>query len=309
MQQPNSSSTPLHTSVRIVLMSMDENGNTSAYPPNLAQEFISHLLNPFGAFPFPTQSFGNHASFEDFLDHLMRTHEPRGSPPTSKETIQKLEQITIGNKEVEDKTECAICKDAFSLEDTATRLPCTHLYHPTCILKWLEMHSTCPVCRFQLPTESQESTSGSSSSEPSASSSATPTPSSTQTPPTPTPEPSAPSPTPTPNETPSTEPSTIPASIRIISIETHDEQDDEEEWEEAKCAFGRTRREECTLVNGEREFVSLTCGCTYHTECLESFLRISGELNIGSSIYEESTPFRCPTCKQNAVPVQPLDVD
>lgn len=59
-------------------------------------------------------------------------------------------------EDVAKKEECAICKDAFELNEQVQRLPCRHLYHKQCISPWLDAHNTCPVCRFELPTDDNE---------------------------------------------------------------------------------------------------------------------------------------------------------
>ncbi|KAI3697351.1 hypothetical protein L6452_30310 [Arctium lappa] len=32
-------------------------------------------------------------------------------------------------------------------------MPCKHKFHGESILPWLELHSSCPVCRYQLPSD------------------------------------------------------------------------------------------------------------------------------------------------------------
>jgi len=38
----------------------------------------------------------------------------------------------------------------FQITETVRRLPCVHIYHENCIVPWLELHGTCPVCRKTL---------------------------------------------------------------------------------------------------------------------------------------------------------------
>lgn len=51
---------------------------------------------------------------------------------------------------------CAICKDQFLVDLEVKQLPCAHMYHAECILPWLSMHNSCPVCRFKLPVDENE---------------------------------------------------------------------------------------------------------------------------------------------------------
>lgn len=46
---------------------------------------------------------------------------------------------------------CAVCKETLEAGDAAKKLPCGHFYHAGCILPWLNLRNSCPVCRYRLP--------------------------------------------------------------------------------------------------------------------------------------------------------------
>lgn len=46
---------------------------------------------------------------------------------------------------------CPICKEDFVINQEIRKLACNHLYHSDCIMPWLQINNTCPVCRHQLP--------------------------------------------------------------------------------------------------------------------------------------------------------------
>ncbi|XP_074278055.1 uncharacterized protein LOC141601658 [Silene latifolia] len=77
-----------------------------------------------------------------------------GRPPASKVAIEKLPSVVITEKDVVDeKSLCAVCKDHIEVGEEGKKLPCSHLYHGDCIIPWLGIRNTCPVCRFELPTD------------------------------------------------------------------------------------------------------------------------------------------------------------
>lgn len=83
------------------------------------------------------------------LQHLSENDPNRyGTPPAMKEAVEALPCTRI-----EVALICAVCLDDFEIGTEAKELPCRHKFHGGCILPWLELHSTCPVCRYQLPAE------------------------------------------------------------------------------------------------------------------------------------------------------------
>ncbi|KAL6522069.1 hypothetical protein OROMI_031946 [Orobanche minor] len=93
------------------------------------------------------------AEYEALLQNLAESDSGArlGAPPASKAVVEGLENVVI---EKEDKAiVCAICKDTVNVGEIAKNLPCGHGYHGECIIPWLGSRNTCPVCRFELPTD------------------------------------------------------------------------------------------------------------------------------------------------------------
>ncbi|KAK2977665.1 hypothetical protein RJ640_015662 [Escallonia rubra] len=49
--------------------------------------------------------------------------------------------------------ECSICHEDFVPRDMVNRLPCSHIFHTRCILRWLKRSNTCPLCRSKVYKE------------------------------------------------------------------------------------------------------------------------------------------------------------
>ena len=52
-----------------------------------------------------------------------------------------------------DEPSCVVCSEAFVEGCVVSRVPCGHLYHADCLLRWLYRSCTCPTCRYELPTD------------------------------------------------------------------------------------------------------------------------------------------------------------
>ena len=78
-----------------------------------------------------------------------------GPPPASKKVLETLPKIEITDQFLQQKelAECSICKEEFKKHDKVYQLPCKHVFHPDCIVPWLEQHNSCPTCRYELPTD------------------------------------------------------------------------------------------------------------------------------------------------------------
>ncbi|KAI5562260.1 hypothetical protein BDE02_15G042400 [Populus trichocarpa] len=77
-----------------------------------------------------------------------------GQPPATKSVVEKLPSVVFTKEDVESNNAlCAVCKDDINVGERVKQLPCLHRYHGECIVPWLGIRNTCPVCRYELPTD------------------------------------------------------------------------------------------------------------------------------------------------------------
>ncbi|KAL0911563.1 hypothetical protein M5K25_019712 [Dendrobium thyrsiflorum] len=93
--------------------------------------------------------------FEELLEQLAEADSSRrGAPPAATSSLHSLPCVIISKDHEKNGTVvCAVCKDPLSINAEARQLPCSHLYHPSCILPWLRTRNSCPICRYELPTD------------------------------------------------------------------------------------------------------------------------------------------------------------
>ncbi|XP_061375475.1 uncharacterized protein LOC133317631 [Gastrolobium bilobum] len=96
--------------------------------------------------------------FEDLLEHLAENDSSRrGAPPAAVSFVNNLPRVVIGKEhEKHGELVCAICKDVLAPGTEVNQLPCSHLYHASCILPWLRARNSCPLCRYELPTDDKD---------------------------------------------------------------------------------------------------------------------------------------------------------
>lgn len=107
--------------------------------------------------PSSVSEFLMGSGFDRLLDQLAQI-EVNGltrpeNPPASKSAIESMPTIQIVPTHVSSDSHCAVCKEAFELGSEAREMPCKHIYHPDCILPWLSLRNSCPVCRHELPAD------------------------------------------------------------------------------------------------------------------------------------------------------------
>lgn len=72
-----------------------------------------------------------------------------GVVPASDDEIAALKTNIF--KKVENKyLDCNICLEEFVEDTQVKQMPCLHVFHGPCIVEWLKLSTSCPICRSSL---------------------------------------------------------------------------------------------------------------------------------------------------------------
>ncbi|KAI3912880.1 hypothetical protein MKW98_012822 [Papaver atlanticum] len=118
-----------------------------------ASQLTDEVANTIEGFPRLQEL---NQSVEALLQSLRS--RPLRAPPASKEVVANLPTITVTEETLMKlgiDTECAVCNENLVIDDKMQELPCKHLFHPLCLMPWLDKHNSCPVCRHELPTDNE----------------------------------------------------------------------------------------------------------------------------------------------------------
>lgn len=87
----------------------------------------------------------------DTVYEILNISMEQYDPPSQ----SKLDEcLSFKNDGIEDT--CSVCLCDFEKEEELKKLPCRHVFHEACIMKWLENHSTCPICKSSLKEIKEE---------------------------------------------------------------------------------------------------------------------------------------------------------
>ncbi len=127
---------------------------TQVVGPNGSNIFFSqNLFNRNSLLSGFLLNHNNDNQFENFLNILMSfdsTH--KGNPPASERAINSLKKIEINKDNIQKFNEetCNVCLEGYLEGQLSIKLDCCHCFHDKCIIHWLKMRNTCPVCRHEL---------------------------------------------------------------------------------------------------------------------------------------------------------------
>ncbi|VVA94453.1 unnamed protein product [Arabis nemorensis] len=83
---------------------------------------------------------------------MMNNGEKQGDNAGGKMIPVEAGTDSLGNEHVllPEDADCCVCLCSYEDGAELVALPCNHHFHSTCIVKWLKINATCPLCKFNI---------------------------------------------------------------------------------------------------------------------------------------------------------------
>ncbi|VFQ82177.1 unnamed protein product [Cuscuta campestris] len=151
----------------------DENNGSSAAAAAIIQLLQNQVHETLTELPNPDEgtrgrngqrqigTFGDYVfgpNLDAIVELLTETDRNRyGTPPARKDVVAGLPDVRVegGPYPNGSSGSCTVCFEEFRAGTVVKEMPCKHRFHSECILPWLDLHSSCPVCRHRLPAEEE----------------------------------------------------------------------------------------------------------------------------------------------------------
>lgn len=128
-------------------------GNRFLIPP---QAPALHVYSP--APPINLTRSGFQAAFteeenESNVSAMMANLFPQQQQQQQQPPSLTVTQVVHDASDSTSRHTCAVCYEILDHLEQVLRLPCHHMFHEGCLVPWLEMDSTCPMCRTAVPPD------------------------------------------------------------------------------------------------------------------------------------------------------------
>jgi len=162
---------------RIASEQMNNNNNNSNDNHNNTNNNGNGQEFHFFVMPFPAMNGENPSQFVFLAPIIMTPPEPPKRPNVPESIMKKLPIVKITKEHVDSLATCSICLEHFhmSIDDDVNKMivvdentksksnqikivrqmPCKHIFCESCLFEWLRQDNTCPLCRYELPSEEQ----------------------------------------------------------------------------------------------------------------------------------------------------------
>jgi Ring finger domain len=107
---------------------------------------------------------------EIMLMHSLQNPDANLNMPAAKSALAALPRKRRASAaQLVDQPHCSVCMEDFlaaevgceeqavdvAADDDLLEMPCAHIFHAACLEPWLKKRTTCPACRYALPTAAE----------------------------------------------------------------------------------------------------------------------------------------------------------